>query len=340
MTSPLRQYTTHHDIFGVWHLPNVKVRFPGSRKAWYIRTNSIGMRDDREFTPAKAPGTKRILLFGDSFAFGSGVDVENRYSNLIERRVENLEILNFGVGSTGIDRHFLIYEHLGRNYESDILMINPYLNNVARCTGTYWLYQDRGGNLIKKPKPYFTVENDQLVLHNVPVPRERPASEEVDLEGAGVDAEQHLVTRSQFGLRGRLIRDFFLHTNYKYWLIKVFPVQPYPEYESSDHPTWLLSRRILREFIDRFDKTIVLAPLPSWSIIMNPKLAAYRDRFRELHDPDSRVHVLDILPYFLELGFRDRVRCFLSKDDYHYSEVGHRVVADGLVSELKRLDLF
>jgi carbamoyltransferase len=338
VASPLRQYTTHHDTFGIWHLPGVKVRFPvAGNKSYYIRTNSIGIRDDREFTPARLDDTRRIQLYGDSFTFGSGVDVEKRYSNLIEQKMDNLEIMNFGLGSTGIDRQLLIYLHLGRRYESDLIMVNPYLNNVARCTGTFNIYQDRAGNLIKKPKPYYTIENDELALHNVPVPREVDDNSAITDEN--LDAEQHRLGKNQFSLKSKLIHNYFLHTNYKYWLIKLLPIQPYPEYNTPDHPAWRLSKRILLEFPRQSGGTAVYAPMPSWSIIMNPKLALYRDRYKELHNPERGSYFIDILPYFLALGYRDRVNCFISKDDYHYSEAGHQVVADGLADELNKLNL-
>jgi hypothetical protein len=338
--SPLRQYTTHHDTFGIWHLPNLKLLFPGNHsKSWYIRTNSIGIRDDREFTNTKPDEKKRILLFGDSFTFGSGVEVEERISNRLEKTFDNVEIMNFGVGSTGVDRQYLIYQYLGKKYDSDILMINPYLNNIARCTGTYYIYQDRGGKMIKKPKPYYKIENGQLVLHNVPVPREQVEPDDASIDGDHVDAEQHLLGKYQYNWKAKLIRNFFLHSNYKYWLIKLLPIQPYPEYNSADHPTWLLSKRILIEFAREYGKTTIIAPIPSWSIIMNPKLATYRARFAELHDPENGVHIIDILPYFLTLSFRDRKACFLSKYDYHYSAAGHRVTADGLSSELRKMQL-
>jgi hypothetical protein len=338
VAAPLRQYTTHHDTFGIWHLSNVKVRFPGAgNKSYYIRTNSIGIRDDREFSPVRPEGLRRILLFGDSFTFGSGVDVENRYSNLIEQTMDNLEIMNFGLGSTGIDRQLLIYQYLAHSYESDLIMVNPYLNNAARCTGTFNIYQDRAGKIIKKPKPYYTIEHDELVLHNVPVPRTMDDNTTITAEN--LDAEQHRLGKNQYSLKSKLIHNYFLYTNYKYWLIKLLAIQPYPEYNSPDHPTWRLSKRILQEFPRQSGGTTVYAPMPSWSIIMNPKLALYRDRYKELHNPERGSYFIDVLPYFLALSYRDRVDCFISKDDYHYSEAGHQVVAGGLAAELNKLNV-
>src|SRR5262249_12518020 len=40
------------------------------------RTNSDGMRDDREYSVEKPPGYRRLVFLGDSFTFGSGVVLE------------------------------------------------------------------------------------------------------------------------------------------------------------------------------------------------------------------------------------------------------------------------
>ena len=69
--------------------------------------------------------------------------------------------------------------------------------------------------------------------------------------------------------------------------------------------------------------------------VVNPKLAGgYRDRFQALAAPTDRVHVIDVLPHFLDLEFKDRTRCFLSADDGHYSVRGHQVVATALLIEM------
>jgi hypothetical protein len=167
------------------------------------------------------------------------------------------------------------------------------------------------------------------VLKNVPVPRSYSKKE--------TDA----VKKKMYSLRKRLIKKLFIQTNYKYWLIKLLPIQPYPEFNSQNHPYWLLGRKILEKFIEASkQKTIIITLLPSWSIIMKPKLAKCVERFDEFHNPGKNVFVCNILPYFLKLKFKDKKKCFNSKYDHHYSVFGHRIVADGLYSEMKKLNIF
>lgn len=338
----LRSYNKHHEIIGIWHIANVRMRHPAvGSKPWYIRTNADGMRADRNYAKAKPSGITRITALGDSFTFGYSVEVEERYTNRLEQHFDHLEVLNFGLNSAGVDQEYLIYEQIAKDWESDILMISPYLNNVARAQMTYHVFQGPKGERVVAPKPYFELIGDDLVLKNVPVIKKPTAEDEAQLEaiqrartGGGEGGTE--VPFPFVDALKRRVRDHQL----KYLAIKVFPYQPYHEYRAADAPEWRLAKRILlklREICRQ--KHLVITPLPAWSTILNPALATYRDRFAELNDPSAGILVLDILPYFLELGFAEQVACFVSTRDTHYSALGHEVAARGMASELVKAGL-
>ena len=66
--------------------PHTAGVFPGSvdsKRTFAFRTNAHGLRDrDR---PAKAPGTKRVLVIGDSYTWGYAVAEEEAYPHVAER---------------------------------------------------------------------------------------------------------------------------------------------------------------------------------------------------------------------------------------------------------------
>jgi hypothetical protein len=294
------------------------------------------MRDDRDFERAKRPGVERVTLLGDSFTFGYSVEVSERYSNRLEAKFDGLEILNFGLPSAGIDQQYLTYEQIARDYESDLLMINPYLNNVGRCQLAYHMFQGRDGKPRMTAKPYFELDGEELVLRNVPVVRNPKGKDAEALEAAqeGRAHARNVEANPHKGLT-RLVRQSLLSRDFKYLMVKLLPITPYAEYRSADAPEWKLAKRILRELRTICKQPqMVITPLPAWSVILNPKLATYRERFSELHDPEDGIHVLDILPHFEALNFGDRVKCFVSARDTHYSAFGHRVAADGLAEVL------
>ena len=51
------------------------------------RTNSLGFRD-QEFPFLKTKGTYRIICVGDSLTFGQGIELNNTYSKLLERKLK------------------------------------------------------------------------------------------------------------------------------------------------------------------------------------------------------------------------------------------------------------
>ncbi|MGZ3734848.1 MAG: SGNH/GDSL hydrolase family protein [Bdellovibrionota bacterium] len=68
-----------------------------------VEINSDGLRN-RELPPAKASGTYRIAVMGDSFTLGWGVPEEQTYARLIEQNLRkrcgpSVETLNFGIGN-------------------------------------------------------------------------------------------------------------------------------------------------------------------------------------------------------------------------------------------------
>lgn len=344
MPRSLRSYTTYHDTIGLWHVPNVKMRHLAvGSKRWYVRTNGDGLRDDRDLPKAKPNGKTRITLLGDSFTFGHSVEVEERYSNLLEQSLDKVEVLNFGLCSAGLDQEFLVYDKIASQWESDILMINPYLNNVGRALLTHHMFQGSDGTRKMYPKPYFELKDDEdeLVLHNVPVPRDIEGDEAAKLEEEQKNRAGARVMEGN--TQNRLIQTLkstILDHRLKYLAIKALPIQPYQEFDSTDAPGWKLARRILLELrkVSK-QKSMVITPLPAWSTMINPALATYRERFAELHDPSAGIYVLDILPHFLELSFSDRIRCVISTRDTHYSAFGHQIVARGIAAELEKTGL-
>ncbi|MBX2817963.1 MAG: SGNH/GDSL hydrolase family protein [Saprospiraceae bacterium] len=111
--------------FGVWHLPNTAFLHHSPCFQVWNYYNAIGARDQsRSFKSAD----KRILLLGDSFVEGFGVDTANRVSNILQRNMGK-EVLNFGVsGDFGTTQQSLLYRKFGAQYEHAVVALGilPY----------------------------------------------------------------------------------------------------------------------------------------------------------------------------------------------------------------------
>ncbi len=113
-------WVNNNKDFGVWHLPNYRYHHSKSCFDVEYRSNSWGARDrERELKSDKS----RVVVLGDSFVEGFGVEREERFSDILEKRT-GLEHLNFGTsGHFGPTQYSLLYEHLAMRFEHDKVIV-------------------------------------------------------------------------------------------------------------------------------------------------------------------------------------------------------------------------
>ncbi len=136
---------------------------------YLVKINSLGMRD-ADVPSTKHDGTRRILIIGDSIAFGTGVDAERRFSDFLRRALERdgVEVFNAGVCGWGNDQELIHYEGLGRRLHPDIVVLTMTIANDVLNNGLDHLF------LGSAPKPRFILEGDSLLLHPDPLSPLKP----------------------------------------------------------------------------------------------------------------------------------------------------------------------
>jgi hypothetical protein len=131
-----------------------------------VRINALGLRGG-EVRPAKAPGTKRVLVLGDSFVFGVGVDEEHLFTSRLSELLTDspggpYEVVNMGVSGYSTDQEYLLFRELGRTLGPDLVLLvvtdNDFSGNAV------------GFAYARYYKPTFVLEDGRLDLRNVPVP--------------------------------------------------------------------------------------------------------------------------------------------------------------------------
>jgi len=112
--------------------PRLDTVFEGAR----VRTNSLGFRSD-EIRPKK-DGTMRILCLGASPTFGWGVQADQAYPALLEKRLaerfpgRKIEVINAGqIGYTSYQGLILLERRLLK-YSPDIITVSYVLNDIDR----------------------------------------------------------------------------------------------------------------------------------------------------------------------------------------------------------------
>lgn len=99
-----------------------------------VRYNRLGFRE-RDFDPVRPPRTYRIAVIGDSLAYGQGISEDERFGNLVEKRLNETgkrryEVLNFALpGAETVDElAFLTRAVL--TARPDYVLLQWYTNDV------------------------------------------------------------------------------------------------------------------------------------------------------------------------------------------------------------------
>ncbi len=127
------------------------------------RSNSAGMRADREYELTPRPASTRVAAFGDSFTHCDDVENDECWSAQLEQEVPGIEVLNFGVSGYGPDQAWLRYQQEGRAYKPCTVLIGYMVENVNRVVNRFRpFYQPETGITLGKPR--YLLRGDSLEL--------------------------------------------------------------------------------------------------------------------------------------------------------------------------------
>jgi hypothetical protein len=159
--SPERdQFWQYDPLLGWAHRPRQVGTFATKEFRTSIRINANGLRD-RDHTYERISDLKRILVLGDSFAWGYGVEEQERFSQLLETSMD-VEVINAGVSGYSTDQELLWFRSEGAKYDFDLVILMMTGNDIG----------DNARQLVNTiyHKPQFVVEDGRLVLEGYPVP--------------------------------------------------------------------------------------------------------------------------------------------------------------------------
>ncbi len=119
-------------------VPNLRGRFnvPG-RYSFTFTNDALGMRVTG--IVSRETARTRILLLGDSYAYGVGVNDRETFAYLLEERLSRTPlraaVMNAGTGGKGTDYELRFFETIGRDLRPDLTILcffsNDYLDNEA-----------------------------------------------------------------------------------------------------------------------------------------------------------------------------------------------------------------
>ena len=149
-------------IYGWGYAPYQRISWMvrDTGEIFHERVNSRGWRDVEHAAPKTCP---RLLLLGDSQAFGAGVAFDQAIGRQLQQILgDRCEVITIAVPGWGTDQELLALNHEGWSYQPDVVVLfmtlgNDVLNNMYDHSlfGT-------------APKPRFRLVDDSLEFDPLP----------------------------------------------------------------------------------------------------------------------------------------------------------------------------
>lgn len=128
---PLEACAAYDPDLGWVNKPGVRTRVEAPKFSYRLEINDQGLRD-RQHPYAKPEGVLRIVLLGDSLAYGWGVDNGLAFADLVERDLgPGVEVINLGVPGYSTDQELWMLQREGQRYAPDLVLECFILNDVV-----------------------------------------------------------------------------------------------------------------------------------------------------------------------------------------------------------------
>jgi hypothetical protein len=157
---PIRGLHWYHadPRYGMRHLSNLdkQVTQWGGGAYWHFRTNARGFRGG-DWPDTPMPGERRVLVAGDSFTFGNGVNEGNTFVETADRLIRrddeggHWQVLNLGTSAWGPQNALAYLESEGASIRASCLVYAFFLGNDVMDNVAFHLYSLRNGRLEKNP---------------------------------------------------------------------------------------------------------------------------------------------------------------------------------------------
>lgn len=268
-----------------------------------IHTNNHGFRDYKDYRFAKSEGMVRVIVLGDSFGYGNGVDELGRYSSLLDDLLgENVEVYNLAISSYGLDQALLTLQSEGLRYDPDVIIVgfsDPMFERLSRkATGSLW------------SKPFFELDKGALKLRSQP--------------GEKLLAVESLLNKSYLWI--------FVTRRLSTIINKL-------RAKDDTARNAALAERIIEQFVEISRRTksslVVFTINPAYTLKKETTTMPDVNRLLEKASGSGGFHFLDLYPVFR----RSNYASLFYPIDGHYNVNGHIVVAQQLCKFIRSRDI-
>jgi hypothetical protein len=312
--------------FGVWHYSNKNVEHEGACYKINIATNSYGARDQERTLKAN---NKRVVVLGDSFVEGFGVDTDKRLTEIAEEKTQ-IDFLNFGTsGDFSSTQEYLLYREFAAKFDHNAVAIFFLPNNDFKDNNPKYFDANRYRPYLKENDTgdfeiYYTVKFEERVM-----PKNMSTWRSIRRT-----LYNNIYLVNLLRQIGDLIESSKIKSNIRGSFLELTE-SSYDEFSEDD----------LKKLLWGYDKIIKTANSKPVSIFVIPreldlqlaqnnsqqqKLISELNNFAKKYE---NVSVIDLTPFFIKKikeSKYDLQDIFLPCDG-HWSELGHSIAAEALM---------
>ncbi len=294
---------------------------PGEKGLGVLRNtiiiNSAGFRD-KEYPKEKESGIYRIMVIGDSFTFGMGVNLEDTYVKGIKKLLQNeninLEVINCGVTGYVMWQNYEVLKRKVLPYKPDLVILGIFLNDIYRSKPPYKNINEWKGSNIFKEKQSNGFKSKIYIRNYIK----------------------------------NLDRIFKFRNRYRRGHNYLNTIEERKKYLIKSSPNWLtimygkLEKRKYIEFEDTLNKfvetaknvhcRVLIAYIPD-SVQLHDSEGQEINRFIKLICQKSGIPFVDITPKF-EMESNPS-SLYLFPLDPHTSPKGHQLIAESIVEKIR-----
>jgi hypothetical protein len=132
-------FSSRDEILGMRYRPYAKWRFTHPEYKVYYEINEHGLRDKKNHPMPKPDETVRILLVGDSFTFGQGVNYDDIWPVIVEKRVQaimgkKVDFVKAGIQGLDTRSEFILIQRMVERFDCDVVLMGFLINDVYTNT--------------------------------------------------------------------------------------------------------------------------------------------------------------------------------------------------------------
>ena len=223
-------------LLGWRNRPGLAGPYGGDEFLTWVTINEAGQRGPSH-PVARVPGKRRIADLGDSQTWGDGVADDETFVSLLDGG--ETEVLSFATPGWGTDQQLLVLDSEAARWSPDVVVLALFIGNDLNDNANRGTFQ--------YPKPYFTLaDDDQLVLHGVPVPYSRSMHALIEIYRAAMQHSALLNAIAETSRKDRSAEAEPRNAQPSVVLYNsIYVAEPTPE----DRRRFALTSRLLREVV-------------------------------------------------------------------------------------------